>query len=71
MLPLGYRYNSYTVALESGSVFISINLASFPGSREWAKKEDGGTHCLHLLSSPRISGNLEISIKSVVTLPSV
>ena len=33
-------------------------LASFPGSCAWAEKKEPGTHCLRLLSSPRISGNL-------------
>ena len=26
--------------------------------------KEPGTHCLHMLSSPKISGNLEISVKS-------
>ena len=38
--------------------------SSFPGSRAWVGKKGPGTHCLHMLSSPRISGNLEISIKA-------
>ena len=38
-------------------------LASFPGSHVWAEKKEPGTHCLCMLSSPRISGNLEISVK--------
>ena len=39
-------------------------LASFPGSSAWAEKKEPGTHGLRMLSSPRISGNLEISVKS-------
>ena len=39
-------------------------LTSFPGSCTWAEKELG-THCLCILSSPRISGYLEITLKSV------
>ena len=35
-------------------------LASFPGSSAWAERKEPGTHCLRMLSSPRISGNLEI-----------
>ena len=38
-------------------------IASFPGSCAWAEKKEPGTHCLRMLSSPRISGNLEISVK--------
>ena len=30
----------------------------------WTEKKEPGTHCLRMLSSPRISGNLEISVKS-------
>ena len=40
-----------------------MSLASFPGSSAWAGKKEPGTHCLRMLSSPRISGNLEISRK--------
>ena len=48
-----------------------IRIASFPGSRAWAEKKEPGTHCLRMLSSPRISGNLEISRKTCsVTLTS-
>ena len=39
-------------------------VASFPGSSAWAERKEPGTHCLRMLSSPRISGNLEISVKS-------
>ena len=42
----------------------SAMLASFPGSSAWAERKEPGTHCLRMLSSPRISGNLEISVKS-------
>ena len=35
-------------------------VASFPGSSAWAEKKETGTHCLRMLSSPRISGNSEI-----------
>ena len=46
-------------------------LASFPGSCAWAEKKEPGTHCLRMLSPPRISGNLEISCKTCsVTLTS-
>ena len=38
-------------------------LASFPGSCAWAGRKELGTHCLRMLSFPRISGNLEISVK--------
>ena len=38
------------------------DLASFPGSSAWAEKKEPGTHCLRMLSFPRISGNLEISV---------
>ena len=38
-------------------------LVSFPGSSAWAEKNKSGTHCLRMLSFPRISGNLEISEK--------
>ena len=41
-----------------------ITLAPFPGSSAWAERKEPGTHCLRMLSSPRISGNLEISVKS-------
>ena len=34
------------------------DLASFPGSCAWAEKKEPGTHCLHMLIFPRISGNL-------------
>ena len=39
-------------------------LASFPGSSAWTERKEPGTHCLRMLSSPRISENLEISVKS-------
>ena len=39
---------------------IWLQLALFPGSSAWAEKKEPGTHCLRMLSSPRISGNLEI-----------
>ena len=42
----------------------NCDLASFPGSHAWAEKKQPGTHCLRMLSSPRISGNLEIFVKS-------
>ena len=41
-------------------------VASFPGSSAWAERKEPGTHCLRMLSSPRISGNLEISVKSAL-----
>ena len=34
-----------------------LMLASFPGSCAWVEKKEPGTHCLRMLSSPRISGN--------------
>ena len=37
----------------------TTHLASFPGSSAWAERKEPGTHCLRMLSSPRISGNLE------------
>ena len=43
-----------------GSVCLCVQIASFPGSSAWAEKKEPGTHCLRMLSSPRISGNLEI-----------
>ena len=47
-------------------------LASFPGSHALAGRKEPGTHCLRMLSYPRISGNLEISHKTCsVTLTSV
>jgi len=36
----------------------SHRLASIPGSSAWAEKKEPGTHCLRMLSSPRISRNL-------------
>ena len=39
-------------------------VASSPGSSAWAEKQEPGTHCLRMLSSPRISGGLDISVKS-------
>ena len=42
----------------------SWGLTSFPGSSAWAEKKEPGTHCLRMLSSLRITGNLEISVKS-------
>ena len=46
-------------------------LASFPGSCAWAEKIEPGTHCSRMLSSPRISRNLEISCKTCsITLSS-
>ena len=41
-----------------------LYIASFPGSSAWAERKEPVTHCLLMLSSPRISGNLEISVKS-------
>ena len=46
------------------NVTLEIGLASFPGSSAWAERKEPGTHCLRMLSSPRISGNLEFSVKS-------
>ena len=39
-------------------------VASSPGSSAWVEKQEPGTHCLRMLSSPRISGGLDISVKS-------
>ena len=50
-------------ALQDAFVYVYM-LASFPGSSAWAEEKEPGTHCLRMLSSPRISGNLEIFIKS-------
>ena len=38
-------------------------VAMFPGSCVWVYKKELGTHCLHMISSSRISGNLEIFVK--------
>ena len=38
---------------------INILLTSFPRYRVWAEKKEPAAHCLRMLSSPRISGNLE------------
>ena len=43
---------------------VLVNLALFPESREWAEKKEPGAHCLLILISLRISGNLKISVKS-------
>ena len=52
--------------------FVQYILASFPGSSAWAEEKEPGTHCLRMLSSPRISGNLEIFRKICsITLTSV
>ena len=45
-------------------IWAGCHLTSFPGSSAWAEKKEPGTHCLRMLSSPRTSGNLEISVKS-------
>ena len=46
-------------------------VASFLGCRAWVGRKEPGTHCLRMLSFPRISGNLEISRKTCsVTLTS-
>ena len=34
------------------------SIASFPSTCAWVEKKEPGTHCLRMLSSPRISGNL-------------
>ena len=39
-----------------------MRVASFPGSSAWAEKKEPGAHCLRMLSSPRISGKLKISV---------
>ena len=40
----------------------AVALALFPSSRAWAEKKDKepSVHCLHMLSSPRISGALTL-----------
>ena len=40
----------------------AVALALFPGSRAWAEKKEKepSVHCLHMLSSPRISGALTL-----------
>jgi len=40
--------------------FHNMVLASFPCSSAWAERKEPGTDCLRMLSSSRISGNLEI-----------
>ena len=45
-------------------LYTGAEVASFPGSSAWAERKEPGTHCVRMLSSPRISGNLEISVKS-------
>ena len=56
------------VMLLSASAAITL----FPGSCAWAEKKEPGTHCLYMLSSPRICGYLEISRKTCsVTLITV
>ena len=36
---------------------INTYIALFPGSHASAQKREPGTHCLHMLNYPRISGN--------------
>ena len=43
---------------------VLVNLALFLESREWAEKKEPGAHCLLILISLRILGNLKISVKS-------
>ena len=54
-----YNYvgGTYIVHVE---LEIGVPAASFQGSRVWAEKKKPGTDCLHILSSPTISGFLEI-----------
>ena len=54
-----YNYvgGTYIVHVE---LEIGVPAASFRGSRVWAEKKKPGTDCLHILSSPTISGFLEI-----------
>ena len=40
-------------------------IASFPASRALAQKKEPGTHCLCMLSPPRISGNDEGVMKAI------
>ena len=61
--------------LKMKTVYSLLNLcpalALFPGSCAWAGRKELGTHCLRMLSFPRISGNLEIFRKTCsVTLTS-
>ena len=56
-----HEFHSFFPAI--GATTSKLLLASFPGSHEWAEKKEPGTHCLRMLSSPRILGNLEISVK--------
>ena len=42
---------------------VGMVLASFPGSCAWVGRKEPGAHCLHMLSFPRISGSLKISVK--------
>ena len=44
-------------------LFFVASLVGFQ-ARAWAGRKESGTHCLRMLSFPRISGNLEIPVKS-------
>ena len=39
-----------------------MRVALFPGSSAWVEKKEPSAHCLRMLSSPRISGNLKFSV---------
>ena len=41
-----------------------VQVALFPGSCAWVGRKEPGTHCLCMLSFPRIYGNLEVTVKS-------
>ena len=58
------KIHSFSTGGAHSRVLAYIAIASFPGSSAWAERKEPGTHCLRMLSSPRISGNLEISVKS-------
>ena len=53
-----------TERAELTNLTFSSVVASFSGCSAWAEKKEPGTHCLRILSSPRVFGNLEISVKS-------
>ena len=54
------RVANYQLPTSSGFASALSALASFPGSSAWVDEKEPDTHCLRMLSSPRISGNLEI-----------
>ena len=66
-----HRNSAACYLLVQSVLKIGSALALFPSSRAWAVRKEPGTHCLRMLSFPRISGDLEISRKTCsVTLTS-